>query len=665
MHGNGHDISLNHNKAFNQAKPRLEPLQWSWEIEHADRKREATADAAAHGSTPFQVDRRVLKDVVRENKGVDVGRIEFLSAGMLEVSYTGLALTVPRNDRNLSQRQVLTSQSQAYLVTMVDRTELVASVARRYMPRLKTESEVATMHYLRENTNIPVPTVYYYDSNPYNRLGGEYILMSKAPGVQLASVFHSLSYNELVKLLDNLAGMILPLFAHRFSDIGSLYLGPNPYGPLSSSAPTPKAVQLPYSAFPFSPTLSMSNLVTSKLNHVKAKLAQPVCCEFHIGPIISWPFFGTHRGELTHPTELNRGPWRDSSSYFSSCVEREIEGVIRENEGKSAPHRLHLDPDEIQSSRHHRLRAVPGDESDESDEWDLEESEEEWEGPGDVMYRDYRRMQRSTFLVAHLSQREELVRKEMARWASMMKRLVAATLDDTPDTFGLDLHDLSLENIFVDAKDNTKITCIIDWESTTTRPLWQCAHAPAFVQSSPFIERLFREAIVRIGKPAQESAPSSPRPNKFVDLAALAREWLFHESAGQRLRLAHRVVEWDGWEEGLVDSILGPEEHEDDWFKDLGATDMRAGVTSPPMSAGVLVSSLTRRKLPAKLPFAKEQEKEQMLNTTGDFCGGRGGELGRRLEAWLTINGIEEGRSIARGWERDHDSPHHHPVLVE
>ena len=47
------------------------------------------------------------------------------------------------------------------------------------MPRLKTESEVATMNYLRRHTNIPVPTVYHYDSNPYNRLGGEYILMSK------------------------------------------------------------------------------------------------------------------------------------------------------------------------------------------------------------------------------------------------------------------------------------------------------------------------------------------------------------------------------------------------------------------------------------------------------------------------------------------------------
>lgn len=47
------------------------------------------------------------------------------------------------------------------------------------MPRLKTESEVATISYLRNKTNVPVSKIYHYDSNPYNRLGGEFILMSK------------------------------------------------------------------------------------------------------------------------------------------------------------------------------------------------------------------------------------------------------------------------------------------------------------------------------------------------------------------------------------------------------------------------------------------------------------------------------------------------------
>lgn len=175
--------------------------------------------------------------------------------------------------------------------------------------------------------------------------------------------------------------------------------------------------------------------------------------EYYVGPIISWPFFGSNRGD---DSELNRGPWPTTDSYLKACVERELLGVKYESEGRAAPHRLHLDPDEIQSSRHHQLEAVPGDMSDESDEWDLEESEDEWEGPGDAMYRDYRRNQRGTFLVAHVIKRQEAVKHEMERWMRVMKRLGAGT-DEREEVFGLDCHDLSLENIFVDEEDNTKI----------------------------------------------------------------------------------------------------------------------------------------------------------------------------------------------------------------
>lgn len=41
------------------------------------------------------------------------------------------------------------------------------------------------MEYIRTYTSIPVPVVYFYESNPYNRLGGEYIIMSKVRSVHL------------------------------------------------------------------------------------------------------------------------------------------------------------------------------------------------------------------------------------------------------------------------------------------------------------------------------------------------------------------------------------------------------------------------------------------------------------------------------------------------
>ncbi|KAG7448379.1 uncharacterized protein BT62DRAFT_702658 [Guyanagaster necrorhizus] len=588
-----------------------ETLEWNWDVEHSDRRREKQADAALHGALPFLVDRSVLKDVVREKFATNPARIMFLSAGTFH---------------------------KAYLVTLVDGRQVVARVARRFMPRLKTESEVATMQYLQQNTNVPVPFVYHYDSNPYNRLGGEYILMSKAPGRPLAEVYHSLGYNDLVNLLRNIAKMVIPLFAHRFPQLGSLYFGPSPPStPALSNAATPKAVQTYYSAFPFSSTLAMSTIAspTTATPNFHAKK------EYHVGPIISWPFFGSHRGDLAHPDEINRGPWTTSESYFQSCTDREVNGVIRENEGKSAPHRLHLDPDEIISSRHHQLQALPGDQSDDSDEWDLEESEAEWDGPGDAMYRDYRRMQRSTFLIAHLEQRIERVQAETNRWLKLMEKLANKVKKEGPspeaEMFGLDCHDLSLENVFVDIEDPTKITCIIDWESTTTRPLWACAHLPAFLQASPFTAKLFREIVV-------EMASKNRDQN-----ACLANDWLYYEAAGTRLRMAHRFTEWDGWEEGLVDSILGPEESEEDWLND-------PAVTPEPESNSAGAAGRRKPSLKLPLPLEKELEKEQMLNKTGDICGGRGGELGRRLEAWLTVTQQSQtGRFL---WEHSEDDHH-------
>ncbi|KAF9240465.1 hypothetical protein BU15DRAFT_87686 [Melanogaster broomeanus] len=617
-HRNSTQTPLPHNQHYSTFRgpsggPPNSIVQWDWNIEHAD--------SALHGVQPFQVDRRVLKDVVREKTNSEVGRIMFLSSG-------------------------------AYLVTLVDTRELVARVARRFMPRLKTQ-------YLREKTSVPVPDVYFYDSNPYNRLGGEYILMSKASGIPLSRVFHSMSNEEIKILFKRMASIIIPLFAQRFSKMGSLYFEevspPNPTASsvLSSSSPTPTVTHPRLKSFPFMPLMSA---ISTSVNNPKQVSSRPDLSrttsasgsDIHVGPIVSWPFFGSNRGDLSHPSEIDRGPWPTTRSYLEACVVREIAGVKRENEGKSAPHRLHLDPDEIRSSRHHHLDAVPDDQSDDSDEWDAQESEDEWEGPGDGMYRDYRRMQRSTFLVAHIMRREESVRKEMARWMRVMERLGAPGDHGSTEEFGLDCHDLNLENVFVDERDHTKITCVIDWESTTTRPLWACAHLPAFVQSSPFTVRLFRQVVTEIAN----SRPSKHSPQPSV--AAIAREWLRYEAVGARLRLAHRCAEWDGWEEGLVDSILGPEEGEEEWFKDAESTVEESEALSVPSyhacveseasdsepgSGAFLVASLKRRKQTGRIPLKKEKEREQMLTTTGDICGGRGGELGRRLEAWLSVNG--------------------------
>lgn len=59
------------------------PIEWNWDAEFADRKHEAKVDAARHDVQPFPVDRRVLRDILREKTRCEVGRITFLSSGEL------------------------------------------------------------------------------------------------------------------------------------------------------------------------------------------------------------------------------------------------------------------------------------------------------------------------------------------------------------------------------------------------------------------------------------------------------------------------------------------------------------------------------------------------------------------------------------------------------
>lgn len=68
-------------------------LQWDWDVEHDDRRREAKADAAVHNAQPFQVDRKLLKDIVFEKMGAEVVRIRFLGAGTLPCTSSAVLLT--------------------------------------------------------------------------------------------------------------------------------------------------------------------------------------------------------------------------------------------------------------------------------------------------------------------------------------------------------------------------------------------------------------------------------------------------------------------------------------------------------------------------------------------------------------------------------------------
>lgn len=232
----------------------------------------------------------------------------------------------------------------------------------------------------------------------------------------------------------NLAGIVLKVSTLRFPGIGSIYLRDS-LPPTVGSIPIPSA---PYS----------------------------------IGPIISWPFFGSSRGLLP---SLNRGPFKTTEDYLEACAQREIADVIRENEGRVKGKRPMRRPSagssadgsedgDVATLRSHLSSsgAALGHDHDEEVDSPLASptssaSSLEFVDPEDTFYRDYRASQRSTYLVAHTDTRESAVRSEMMVAFGEMGRLLDEWKSVGGGEFGVDLHDLSRENVFVDENDHSRV----------------------------------------------------------------------------------------------------------------------------------------------------------------------------------------------------------------
>lgn len=102
-------------------------------------------------------------------------------------------------------------------------TSYLFRVTLPVIPFLKTESEIATLAYLRTKTSIPVPRVVAWDSSSDNDLGFEWILMNKVAGIELRSVWREVLWERKLELVDELAGFVHQLQAQPFDAVGSLF----------------------------------------------------------------------------------------------------------------------------------------------------------------------------------------------------------------------------------------------------------------------------------------------------------------------------------------------------------------------------------------------------------------------------------------------------------
>ncbi|KAL9130769.1 MAG: hypothetical protein Q9217_001117 [Psora testacea] len=109
-------------------------------------------------------------------------------------------------------------------------------------PQSKTESEVATLHFMLENNIIPVPKVQAYNSSSSGPIGFEWILMDFMPGMPLQKRWKCISWAAKVAIVEQLAVYSASMYRRQFRAIGNIY--PDPKRPDHSTLEVKKIVSM-------------------------------------------------------------------------------------------------------------------------------------------------------------------------------------------------------------------------------------------------------------------------------------------------------------------------------------------------------------------------------------------------------------------------------------
>ncbi|KAM5474969.1 Phosphotransferase enzyme [Microsporum audouinii] len=114
--------------------------------------------------------------------------------------------------------------NKAFLLSMDNGVQVVARIPNPYLPpRVATASEVATLDFLRNELDLPVPKVLAWSSDKDQPVGTEYIIMEKAPGEELGKSWSTLSISERVGIVSQLVKIQATLSSVDMKHYGSLY----------------------------------------------------------------------------------------------------------------------------------------------------------------------------------------------------------------------------------------------------------------------------------------------------------------------------------------------------------------------------------------------------------------------------------------------------------
>lgn len=117
--------------------------------------------------------------------------------------------------------------SRCYKLSSVDSHGIqrcaVLGVQAPVMPWYRTQSQVATMQYIRENTRAPIPKVFAFDSSTENPMSFEWVLMEHMEGEPYEKVAKTMTFDERLRLYGELGKYMSDISKHTFDKIGCPY----------------------------------------------------------------------------------------------------------------------------------------------------------------------------------------------------------------------------------------------------------------------------------------------------------------------------------------------------------------------------------------------------------------------------------------------------------
>ncbi|KAF2404972.1 kinase-like protein [Trichodelitschia bisporula] len=192
-----------------------------------------------------------------------------------------------------------------------DKAYYVFRVTLPVDPYFKTASEVATLKWLHQNTDIPVPKVLAHEASSHNELGFEWMLLEYKPGTPLRKKWRDFSMEVKTNIIKQLAAYQAQLYGKKFAAVGNLYMRRDD----TSIAPDARMSVQTFTGTSSStndsskPPASVLQKIVKKLGH--SQYSPPV---FEMGPIVSSIFFHDENVNLGIP----RGPFKSSEEWISN-----------------------------------------------------------------------------------------------------------------------------------------------------------------------------------------------------------------------------------------------------------------------------------------------------------------------------------------------------------